>query len=172
LRRDRDPATADASLEAVEDVGRQALGEMRRILGVLRQRDHAGKLLEPQPGVDQIHRLIERAREQGQQVELTIAGQPGTLSAGVDLGIYRILEEALASIRSHPATAVRIALHFGEEDLDLRLITTDPGRRDWSTDAMRERVRLCGGELSWEPHATDGARLTARLPRGLQGVLT
>ena len=103
---DHEPAAADAALEAVEDVGRQALSEMRRILGVLRQRDHAGELLEPQPGVDQIYRLIERAREHGQHVELTIEGQPGPLSAGVDLGIYRILEDALASIRPDPATAV------------------------------------------------------------------
>jgi signal transduction histidine kinase len=171
-RLDGNPATADTALEAVEDVGRQALGEMRRILGVLRQRDHAGELLEPQPGVDQIYRLIERAREQGQQVELTIAGQPGTLSAGVDLGIYRILEEALASLRSHPATAMGIAMRFEEEDLELQLSTTYRGARDWPTDAMRQRVLFCGGELRSELHETDGARLTARLPRGLQGVLT
>ncbi|MGO9789899.1 MAG: sensor histidine kinase [Solirubrobacteraceae bacterium] len=169
---DREPAAADAALEAVEDVGRQALAEMRRILGVLRQRDHAGELLEPQPGIDQIYRLIERARAHGEQVELAIAGQPGTLSAGVDLGIYRILEDALASIRSHPPTAMGIALSFEEEDLELQLTTTHQGARDWPTDAMRERVQMCGGELSSELHETYGARLTARLPRGLQGVLT
>ncbi len=170
-RLDREPATADAALQAIEDVGRQALGEMRRILGVLRQRDHAGELLEPQPGVDQIYRLIERAREEGQHVELTIAGQPGTLSAGVDLGVYRILEEALATICPHPGTAVAIGLRFEDEDLELQLTTTDRGARDWPTDGMRQRVLLCGGELSSEPHDADGARLTARLPRGLQGVL-
>ena len=171
-RLDREPATADAALEAIEDVGRQALGEMRRILGVLRQRDHAGELLEPQPGVDQIYRLIERAREDGQQVELTIAGQPGTLSAGVDLGIYRILEDALATIRPHPGTAIGIGLRFEDEDLELQLTTTDREARDWPTDVIRQRVLLCGGELSSEAHDADGARLTARLPRGLQGVLT
>jgi signal transduction histidine kinase len=169
---DSEPAAADAALAAVEDVGRQTLGEMRRIVGVLRQRDEAGELLEPQPGVDQIYRLIERAREHGQQVELTIAGQPGTLSAGVDLGIYRILEEALASIRSYPPIAVGIALSFEEEDLELQLTTTYQAACDWPTDAMRERVLLCGGELRSELHEPDGARLTARLPRGLQGVLT
>jgi signal transduction histidine kinase len=169
---DREPTAADAALEAVEEIGRQALGEMRRIVGVLRQRDHPGELLEPQPGVDQIYRLIERAREQGQRVEIAIAGQPGTLSAGVDLGIYRIVEEALASIRSHPATAMGIALSFEEEDLELQLSTMCRDTRDWPTDAMRERVLLCGGELSSEVHEPDGARLTARLPRGLQGVLT
>jgi signal transduction histidine kinase len=171
-RLDGDPAAADAALEAIENVGRQALGEMRRILGVLRQRDQAGELLEPQPGVDQIYRLIERAREQGQQVELTIAGQPGTLSAGVDIGIYRILEDALASLRAQPATTMSFALRFEEEDLELQLATTYRGPRDWPTDTMRERVLLCGGELRSEPHETDGACMTARLPRGLHGVLT
>ncbi len=169
---DREPAAVDAALEAVEDVGRQALGEMRRILGVLRQRDHAGELLEPQPGVDQIYRLIERARAQGQLVELSIAGQPGPLSAGVDIGIYRILEDALASIRADPATAVGIALRFEPEDLELQLTATCRGARHWPTDTMRERVLLCGGELTAERHETGGARLTAHLPRGLQGVLT
>ena len=169
---DREPAAVDAALEAVEDVGRQALGEMRRILGVLRQRDHAGELLEPQPGVDQIYRLIERARAQGQLVELSIAGQPGPLSAGVDIGIYRILEDALASIRPDPATAVAIALRFEPEDLELQLTATCRGARHWPTDTMRERVLLCGGELTAERHETGGARLTAHLPRGLQGVLT
>ena len=121
---DTDPATADAALEAVEDVGRQALSEMRRILGVLRQRDQAGDLLEPQPGVDQIYRLIESAREHGQHVELTIEGQPGPLPAGVDLGIYRILEDALASLRPNLAADVRIALRFEDDDLELQLTTT------------------------------------------------
>jgi signal transduction histidine kinase len=171
-RLDADPVTADAALESVEDVGREALGEMRRILGVLRQRDHAGELLEPQPGVDQIYRLIERAREQGQHVELNIAGQPGTLSAGVDLGIYRIIEEALASIRPPPETAVGIALRFQDEDLELELTTSCRDAHDWPTDTMRQRVLMCGGELSDEQRETDGARLIARLPRGLQGVLT
>ncbi|MGA2926200.1 MAG: histidine kinase [Solirubrobacteraceae bacterium] len=168
---DREPAAVDAALEAVEDVGRQALGEMRRILGVLRQRDHAGELLEPQPGVDQIYRLIERARAQGQLVELSIAGQPGPLSAAVDIGIYRILEDALASIRPDPATAVGIALRFEPEDLKLQLTATCRGARRWPTDTMRERVLLCGGELTAERHETGGARLTAHLPRGLQGVV-
>jgi signal transduction histidine kinase len=171
-RLDEDPATADTVLAAIEDVGRQALSEMRRILGVLRQRDQAGELLEPQPGVDQIYRLIERARERGQQVELAITGQPGTLSAGVDLGIYRIIEDALASIRAHPETVVGIALRFRDEDLELELTTTSRDARGWPIDAMRQRVLMCGGELSEAPVETDSTRLLARLPRGLQGVLT
>ena len=162
-RLDTDPATADAALEAVEDVGRQALNEMRRILGVLRQRDQAGDLLEPQPGVDQIYRLIESAREHGQHVELTIEGQPGPLPAGVNLGIYRILEDALASLRPNLAADVRITLRFTDTDLELQLTTTCQDMRGWPTDTMSQRVLACGGELTSEPHGSDGARLSARL---------
>ncbi len=164
-----DPASADTALEGVESTGRQALGEMRRILGVLRHRDDAGEL-EPQPGVDQIYRLIQHARKQGQRVELSVDGEPGTLSAGVDLGIYRILEEALSSVRQQPATALGVALHFGEKDLELQL-TTSQRPSSWLTAAMRERVALCGGELNADQYDTDGWQLTARMPRGLQGVL-
>jgi len=168
---DRYPAAADAALAAVEDVGRDALVEMRRILGVLRQRDDAGALLEPQPGVAQIHRLIERARERGQQVEVRIGGEPGALSAGVDLGVYRILEDALASVRADPDAAVRIAVRFAEDDLELQLTTTRRGASAWPTAAMSQRVLSCGGNLSSDLLEPDRARLTARLPRGMQEVL-
>ena len=105
---------------AIEDTGRQTLAEMRRILGVLRHEYDRGEL-EPQPGVDQIYALIQRAREQGQPIELSVDGDPGTLPAGIDLGLYRILEEALHSAARQPAGAVEVALRFGEDDLELRL---------------------------------------------------
>ena len=71
---------------AIEDTGRETLAEMRRILGVLRHTEHVGQR-EPQPGVAQIYTLIQVARERGQPVELSVDGEPGTLPAGVDLGI-------------------------------------------------------------------------------------
>jgi signal transduction histidine kinase len=98
-----DPATADTALEAIQSTGRQALSEMRKILGVLRHQDDPGELV-PQPGVDQIYRLIQRARDYGQSVELSVNGEPGALSAGVDLGIYRIVEDALNTIGRQPTT--------------------------------------------------------------------
>jgi signal transduction histidine kinase len=112
-RLDRDPLRADAAMGAIEDTGRQTLAEMRRILGVLRHTEHVGER-EPQPGVAQIYTLIQRARERGQPVELSVDGEPGTLPAGVDLGIYRILEDALNSVRQQSGSTVGVALRFGE----------------------------------------------------------
>ena len=71
-------ARADAVMGAVEQTGRQALGEMRRILGVLHHSQNGGER-EPQPGVEQIYTLIQRARERGQPIELSVDGEPGTL---------------------------------------------------------------------------------------------
>ena len=161
---------ADMAMGAIEDTGRQTLGEMRRILGVLRDVDDRDEL-EPQPGVDQIYALIERARERGQPIELSVDGEPGTLPAGVDLGIYRILEEALRTAHQQQGSTVSVALHFGEEDLELHLTAGCHGPSGWPTDAMRERVALCGGQLDTDALDEDRWQFAARLPRGLQEAL-
>jgi signal transduction histidine kinase len=164
------PADGDLAMSAIEDTGRGALAEMRRILGVLRH-DRDGSPLAPRPGVDQIYTLIQHAREHGQLVELRVSGEPGTLPAAVDLGLYRILEEALASAPEQPGSVVSVALQFGEEDLQLDLAARCDEPSGWPTDAMRERVALCGGELRADTHDQSGWQLTARLPRALQGAL-
>ena len=167
----REPAQVETALGAIEQAGRQTLVEMRRILGVLRYADDASELA-PQPGVDQIYTLIERARDAGQPVELSVDGDPGTLPAGVDLGIYRILEEALKSVRPQQGAAVGVALRFGEQNLELHVTARCDGPSGWPTDAMRERLTLCGGELATDPHHENGWEFVARMPRGLQGALT
>ncbi|MGA2007145.1 MAG: histidine kinase [Solirubrobacteraceae bacterium] len=167
---DRDRVRADAAMGAIEDTGRQTLAEMRRILGVLRHTEHVGER-EPQPGVAQIYTLIQRARERGQPVELSVDGEPGTLPAGVDLGIYRILEDALNSVRQQSGSTVGVTLRFGEEDLELRLTARCVGPSDWPTEVMRERVALCGGQLHNEEPDEHGWQLAVRVPRGLQGAL-
>jgi signal transduction histidine kinase len=101
-----DPARAEVAMGAIEDTGRQTLAEMRRILGVVRHEYDRGEL-EPQPGVAQIYALIQRAREQGQAIELRVDGDPGTLPAGIDLGLYRIVEEALHSAPASPPGSSR-----------------------------------------------------------------
>jgi signal transduction histidine kinase len=162
---------ADAAMKAVEDTGREALTEMRRILGVLRHGDHTQELA-PQPGLDQIYALIQHARDHGQAVELSVDGEPGTLPPGVDLAIYRILEDALRSARPHPAPAVRVALSFRDDDLELRLGEDSSAGDRWPTSTMRERVALCGGVLGADDDGGVGAQFLARLPRRPQGVLT
>jgi signal transduction histidine kinase len=153
---------ADAAMAAVEEAGRETLSEMRRILGVLRRGDDEAELA-PQPGVGQIHGLVERAREQHRRVELEVDGDPGPLPASIDLGAYRILEEALASTGGGP---VEVRLTFAERDLELDVISHSAPAVSWPTLAMRERVALCDGELE-----ADEGRLRVRLPRAFERVL-
>jgi signal transduction histidine kinase len=160
---DSDPAGAERSMDAVERTGRLALADMRRILGVLRHGEHDGQL-RPQPGVDQIYPLVERARENGQPVELTVDGNPGTLSPGIELGLYRILESALHDIRPDQQAPVIVRLRFGAEALDVHLAAGRDGPNEWPTGAMRERVLLCGGRLDREPSGVEGWRFSASLP--------
>jgi signal transduction histidine kinase len=169
-RLDLDPAQADAAMDAIENTGRQALTEMRRILGVLRQGADSDQLA-PQPGVDQIYALIQRAREDGQPVELNVDGDPGTLPAGVELGLYRILEEALHSARQERDSPIKVAFSFRHHDLELQLATTRySDSHNWPTSAMRERVALCGGKLNVGA-GDDGWRLVVNMPLRQQGVL-
>jgi signal transduction histidine kinase len=159
---DEDLDRADAAMAAVEGAGREALSEMRRILGVLRRGDEA-PALAPQPGVGQIHGLVERAREQHRQVELEVDGDPGPLPASIDLGVYRILEEALASTG---AGQVDVRLTFAERDVELDVTSRSAPAATWPSLAMRERVALCDGELE-----ADEGRLRVRLPRAFEEVL-
>ncbi len=160
---DCDPAAAERSMDAVERTGRLALADMRRILGVLRHSERDGEL-RPQPGVDQIYALLERARDNGQPVELTVEGHAGTLSPGIELGLYRILESALHDIRQSDQAPVTVRLGFGAEALDVHLAARRDGRNPWPTDAMRERLLLCGGQLDPQPSDGEGWRFSARLP--------
>jgi hypothetical protein len=134
---------------------------MRRILGVLRRVDDAAGRA-PQPGVGQIHGLVEQARDQRRQVELEVDGDPGPLPASIDLGVYRILEEALASTAAGP---LEVRLTFAERDVELDVTSQSPPAASWPTLAMRERVALCDGEVE-----ADQGRLRVRLPRAFEEV--
>jgi signal transduction histidine kinase len=161
---DHSPEAAEEAMAAIELAGRDALTEMRRVLGVLRRAGDAAELA-PQPGLGQLHNLIEQARAGGSDVELRVHGHPGPLPASVDLGIYRLIEEALAGT----VGAARVQLVFGP---DVRLEITAAGEavRSWPTLAMHERVGLCRGLLTVEPDAEAGRRLTVRLPRAFEGA--
>jgi signal transduction histidine kinase len=160
---DGSPDEADEAMATIEDTGRQALADMRRILGVLRRADDDVDLA-PQPGVGQIPALVERMRSVQRPVVLHVEGAPGPMPASVDLGVYRILEDALLGVVDG-AEPIDVVLAFGADDIELSV--TSPGRAhlDWPTTAMRERAALCQGTASVETVAGSGERLVVRLPR-------
>ncbi len=160
---DSDPAAAERSMDAVERTGRLALADMRRILGVLRHGQHDGEL-RPQPGVDQIYSLLERARENGQPAELTVEGDPGTLSPGTELGLYRIVESALHDGPTDDRAPVTVRLSFATETVEVHLTASRDGPNGWPTEAMRERLALCDGRIDPQPTAGDCWRISASLP--------
>ena len=154
---------ADAAMATIEDTGRQALADMRRILGVLRRSDGEADLA-PQPGVGQIPALVERLRTAQRPVVLHVEGAPGPMPASVDLGVYRILEEALADVVDG-ADPVDVMLRFGADDIELNVTSPRRSHLDWPTSAMRERAALCQGTAAVESIAGPGERLVVRLPR-------
>ena len=101
----------------------EALTEMRRVLGVLREESETAELA-PQPGVGQIHTLIDTAQGDHLHIELKVQGEPGPLPASVNLGLYRILEDALGSARTHDQHPTDVTLRFGEHDVELTVTTT------------------------------------------------
>jgi signal transduction histidine kinase len=156
------PDDADAAMATIEDTGRQALADMRRILGVLRRSDDEADLA-PQPGVGQIPALVERLRNTQRPVLLRVEGAPGPMPASVDLGVYRILEEALAGAID-AGEPVDIVLRFGADDIELSVTSPSGTHLDWPTTAMRERAALCQGTAAVESTVGPGERLVVRLP--------
>jgi len=159
---------ADAAMETIENTGRQALVEMRRILGVLRYPDEPAEVV-PHPGVGQIPVLIEQKRRAGLQVTLQVEGEPGPLPASVDLGVYRLLEEALRDL-ADLSGPVDVALRFGFDDIELDVSFGAAGRLELPTVAMRERVALCQGTIGVDVVPGTGERLAIRFPRLFDGV--
>ncbi len=165
------PQARDA-MEAIEKTGRRALDEMRRILGVLRDPEHEPDLA-PQPGVGQLYALIEDARASGRPVELRVEGDSRPLPASVDLSIYRILQEALASTGNPNDTTAPIAVivSFGERDVALDVTARWPAPISWPTVTMRERAALCGGDVTLDKLGSETERLRVLMPGALEGAL-
>ena len=160
------PDGAEAAFAAVEETGREALGEIRRLLGVLRHED-AELALAPQPSLAHVADLVARVRASGLPVELDVEGERLPLPAGVDLTAYRVVQEALGGALQAPdarRAAVRVRYADGELALDVTdsgELAPDPAR---PLLGMRERVALYGGDLVAEPVAGSGYAVRARLP--------
>ncbi len=156
-------------LRGVESTAREAMAEMRRLFGVLRA-DGAPAALAPQPGLDQLDRLLEQVRSSGLPLEVAVEGEPVPLPPGVDLAAYRIVQEALTNVVRHAGSApTRVRLDYGDSVLDVTVEDEGPGSRNGASSGhglvgMRERVALYGGTLEAGPASGGGFRVHARLP--------
>jgi signal transduction histidine kinase len=164
-----DPDRARDAFVSITSSGRQALGELRRMLGLLRSAD-TELALGPQPGLAQLHALVEQMRGVGLPVELAIEGEPRRLPAGVDLSAYRIVQEALTNTLKHARpTRARVTVRYRNDDVELEVVDDGRGRANGSQGGhgilgMRERVRLYGGTLETGRAIEGGFAVRARLP--------
>jgi signal transduction histidine kinase len=156
-----------AALLTVEETGRQALTEMRRLLGVLRQEGESAALT-PQPGLGTLDSLVQHVREAGLPVELTFEGERVALPPGVDLSAYRIVQEALTNALRHAGPArAWVSVRYSADEVEVEV--ANDGRSKGNGDGhglvgMRERVTLCGGDLTAGPRPGGGYTISARLP--------
>jgi signal transduction histidine kinase len=166
-----DQASTRAVLGSIEQAGRQALTEARRLLGMLRRNDDSGEL-EPQPGVDQVGLLIEQVEHAGLPVALEVDGERAALPAGLDLCVYRIVQESLTNALKHAGAAhAEVLLHYAPQGLDVEIRDDGRGPAQPNGDGaghgligMRERVALYGGALTTGPREGGGFEVRAHLP--------
>jgi signal transduction histidine kinase len=170
---DHDASKAKEALGSVEQTGRAALREMRRVVGMLGEGDEE-LALAPQPSVDELDWLVERAREAGLEVDLTIEGEKKRLESGVDLSAFRIVQEALRNTLKHAGPArAQVTLRYGEHDVEVEVSDTGRGVRAPADNGavtghglvgMRERVAMLGGEIEAGYRKDGGFGVHARLP--------
>jgi signal transduction histidine kinase len=191
----KDPEGALRAMAAVEEAGRQALDELRHLLGVLRPETGLDGL-GPQPGLADLPRLVEQTRGAGLDVSLATDGLSGELPARVDLFAYRIVQEALTNVLKHAGPGARTQVRLGSDRKGIVIEVVDDGngleppsaaagslrragsrvddRQDRRSGrsaghgivGMRERARLLGGTLEARPRPGGGFRVVAHLPTG------
>jgi signal transduction histidine kinase len=159
------------ALMSVEQIGRQALSEMRRMLGVMRtDEERPAAALAPQPGLEHLDRLIEQVEEAGLPVTLHVEGSRLPLSPGIDLSAYRIVQEGLTNALKHAKGArADVFVRYGTDAVELEIADDGPGSSNGDgmghgLVGMRERVALYGGTLEAGPRPGGGYSLRAKLP--------
>jgi signal transduction histidine kinase len=174
---DNSPQQAKEALATIAGTGRQALVEMRRLLGVLRTTEQAEEYV-PQPGVEELPELLEQVRTAGLPVDFVTSGDPRELPRGLELTVYRIVQEALTNVRKHggPHARARVSVDFGDRALEV--LVEDDGRGTTGDQpagggadglghgliGMRERVGMVSGTLDIGPRPGGGFRIRAVLP--------
>ena len=163
------PEQVETALDAIKATSKEALGELRSVLGLLRAPDEQAPRA-PTAGLAQLDELIARTRDVGVAVSAQTEGSPGALPAAVDLAAFRIVQEALTNVTRHAggaATSVRIA--YQPTELLIQIDNEPSGQT--SNDAggsgiagMRERADALGGDLQAGQRGDGGFRVQARLP--------
>jgi signal transduction histidine kinase len=169
---ERDPERAVAAAAQIERTGREALAEMRRLLGVLHRDDDEHDARAPQPTMAGVGALVERAREAGLPVELHVEGERRSLPAGLDLAAFRVVQEGITNALKYADRApTEVHVRWGARELVLEILDRGPGpARERLGDGghglvgMRERVRLYGGELETGRRRGGGFKIRAKLP--------
>ena len=170
-----DPEAATGALEAIAATGRQALTDMRALLGVLR--DGAAEQYAPQPDVEAVPALVEDVRASGLDVDLLVEGDPRPMGPGPQLAAYRIVQESLTNVLKHagPSTRAWVRLHWREDGLELSVLDDGRGAAAAVADddghgqglrGMHERAQLHRGRLEAGPRTGGGWRVHAVLPLG------
>nr|WP_062335957.1 sensor histidine kinase [Herbidospora sakaeratensis] len=171
---DSDPDQAKRAVEAISATGRQALAEMRRLVGVLRDDEAQSEEYAPQPGLGQLDDLVRQVRASGLPVDIRVDGTPDHLAEGLQLVIYRIVQEALTNTLKHggPGVSATVQVVYGPRDVLLRI--ADDGRGAASATGegghgligMRERVSMYAGDVHAAPKPGGGFLVVARIPAG------
>jgi signal transduction histidine kinase len=162
---ERDPGRAGEAFLAVERSGREALTEIRGLLGVLR-RDDEELALAPQPSLRHVTTLVHKAQAAGLPVEVEIEGDARDLPIGIDLTAYRVIQEALGgAVEPGQAGGARVRLHYGADHVEVE-VADDGGHAVRPLQGIRERVALSGGQLRAGARRDGGHVVRARLPLG------
>ncbi len=161
-------------LANIENVGRDSLTELRRMLGVLRDTHRSDAGLSPQPGLGDLAEAVAQSVASGLPTELVVSGTSLTLPAGIELAIYRIAQESLTNARKHAGQSATASVRLSYSDDSVSIVVSDDGAGAMSALAatgagnglvgMRERVEIYGGTLSAEPRAGGGFVVSATLP--------
>jgi signal transduction histidine kinase len=165
----RAPADAAEAFDVIQQTGRRALSDLRRVLGVLRADDGEHAALEPQPGLDQLPALVDEIRRAGLAVDVSITGGRRPLPPGVELSAYRVVQESLTNVLKHAdADHAVVVVTFSPAVLEVEV--RDDGDGPDQTGAhgnglrgMGERIGLLGGDFEAGRDA-HGFRVVARLP--------
>jgi signal transduction histidine kinase len=169
-----DPDKAEEVFARIENVGRESLAELRRMLGVLRQSGDVDASLVPQPRIADIAAAVEQSSADGVTTDLAIVGDQRPVAPGVELAVFRIVQEALTNVRKHagPSATARVTVAF--EPHAIRVDVVDDGRgaatalsatgAGHGLIGMRERVEIYGGEFASGPQPGGGYAVRAVLP--------